>query len=368
MKPSWSAIDRGWMQRALALAELGRGAVAPNPLVGAVLVKDGRRLAEGWHRRLGGPHAEADCLRGLPLSATTGAHLLVSLEPCCHTGRTPPCTELILRSGIARVTVAMEDPNPRVAGQGLVRLSAAGLSVACGLLQEQARTLNRGFLTHMRLGRPWLTLKWAQSLDGRITAEAGRPTTLSGAESRRETARLRARHGGILVGVGTVLADDPGLDLRDEPGVAPLRVVLDSTARLPLDSQLVRTARRQPVLVACGRGAPQLRRQRLEEAGVRVLCHGDALRPPLDWVLAQLPALGVDSLLVEGGAAVHAAFLGARLADELLIITAPCLLGRGLSPVTGAAPAFDPAGWRLRAQQQVGVDSWHWWRPAAGEA
>lgn len=368
MIPSWSASDRTWMRRALALAELGRGRVAPNPMVGAVLLRQGRRISEGWHKRLGGPHAEVACLRGVPRSLTQGATLLVTLEPCCHIGRTAPCTELILASGVSRVVAAMPDPNPLVAGKGLAQLRAAGLDVVSGLLQDEARALNRGFVSQMERGRPWITLKWAQSLDGRIAERAGYPTALSGAESRQETAWLRARHTGILVGSGTALADDPQLDLRDLSLPAPRRVVLDSRARLPLDSKLVRSAGSQTLIVVCGSKAPAERRRRLEEAGVRVLQQPAALQPTLDWLLPQLPALGVDSLLVEGGAAVHAAFLQAGLVDELLTITSPLLLGRGIAPVAAGSSMEGRQAWRLSAQRGVGADSWQWWRPATREA
>lgn len=368
MSLNWSVSDRAHMRRALALAELGRGSVAPNPMVGAVLVRDDRIVAEGWHRQPGKPHAEVLCLRGMPRSYTHGATLLVTLEPCCHTGRTPPCTELILRSGISRVVAAMPDPNPLVAGQGLARLAGEGLEVCCGLLRDEARTLNRGFVSHMERGRPWITLKWAQSLDGRITAQAGRPTRLSGDESRLAVAGLRARHTGILVGIGTALADNPRLDLRGLSAPAPRRIVLDSQACLPLESHLVQGARKQPLLLVCSSGASTRKVRQLESAGVQVLRQPTGNRPDLAWLLPRLPALGVDSLLVEGGAAVHAAFLREGVVDELLTITTPVLLGRGLSPVDDGQGLEVRPTWRLSASRVVGGDSWQWWSPATREA
>ncbi|MDP2361352.1 MAG: bifunctional diaminohydroxyphosphoribosylaminopyrimidine deaminase/5-amino-6-(5-phosphoribosylamino)uracil reductase RibD [bacterium] len=358
------------MRRALALAERGRPGAAPNPMVGAVLVREGRLLAEGWHERAGDPHAEVRCLRGLPRSVTRGADLVVTLEPCCHEGRTPPCTGLILAAGISRLVAAMEDPNPLVAGQGLAQLRAGGVETTCGLLEGEARALNRHFVSAMTRGRPWVTLKWAQSLDGLITRQAGRPTALSGPASREETRLLRAAHPGLLIGVGTALADDPLLGLPHIPGRpfsgrAPHRLVLDSRARLPLDGRLVRSAREQPLTLLCGREAPTVRVRRLERLGVGVARHGGAARPPLDWVLAECLALGLDGLLVEGGAAVHGSFLAAGLVDELVTITAPLLLGRGLPAVQIAEGVAPARAFRLVRQRRVGADLWQAWRPEA---
>lgn len=364
MLPSWSLALLPAMRRALALAEQGRAGAAPNPMVGAVLLRDGRAVAEGWHRQPGGPHAEAACLRGLPLAATRGADLVVSLEPCCHTGRTPPCTELILRAGIRRVVAAMADPNPLVSGRGLAALEAAGVQTACGLLEGEARELNRHFVTAMGRGRPWITLKWAQSLDGRISAAPGEGTTLTGRASRERTRALRAAHPGLLVGIGTALADDPLLGLpalRGLPfaGRAPHRLVLDARARLPLEGRLVRSAREQPLTVLCGTAARAARVRALERAGVGVARHPRRERPPLVWALAQALALGLDGILVEGGATVHGAFLAEGLADELIIVTAPLLLGGGTPPtvVSGALPLWRPV-WRT----QAGPDLWQGWR------
>ena len=372
MLPQWSITLRPAMRRALFLAEQGRAGVAPNPLVGAVLLQDGVPVAEGWHQRAGGPHAEVACLRGLPLAATLGATLVVTLEPCCHTGRTPPCVKLILRAGIRRVVAALEDPNPLVAGRGLGILREAGLEIACGLLEDEARALNRHFVCHMERGRPWITLKWAQSLDGRIAALAGARTQLSGPQSLLETRLLRAAHPGILVGIGTALADDPLLGLPAIPkqpfeGRAPHRLVLDSRARLPLQSRLVRSASGQPLTILCGNRAPTERLRALERLGVGVAVHPGAQRPPLDWVLTQALALGLDGLLVEGGAHVHGAFLQAGLVDEVVTITAPLLLGAGLPALSlGAAPALCHAFVPV-SQRRVGADLWQVWRPARRE-
>lgn len=344
------------MRRALALAERGRGRTAPNPMVGAILLAGSQVVREGWHRRLGGPHAEVACLRGVDRALATRCTLLVTLEPCDHQGRTPPCTRRILEAGIPRVVVAMADPNPLVAGRGLARLAAAGVDVAVGLLGDEARHLNRGFVTHMERGRPWVTLKWAQSLDGFVTRRPGAPTPISGEESRKRTALLRAGHTGILVGSGTALADDPVLDLRHLEAIPPLRIVLDSRARLPLASRLVATAPGLPLLVACGRRAPQLRVESLQAAGVRVLRDAEADRPRLSWLLPQLPALGVDSLLVEGGPQIHQAFLTEGAVDELVLITSPHTLGGGL-PAWAEGSGL-PGTARTVAGHWVGDDLW----------
>jgi diaminohydroxyphosphoribosylaminopyrimidine deaminase/5-amino-6-(5-phosphoribosylamino)uracil reductase len=356
MSPTWSATDRGWMQRALALAEQGRGAVAPNPMVGAVLVSGGRRVSEGWHRRLGGPHAEVECLRGVDRNLASACTLLVTLEPCDHQGRTPPCTQRILDAGIPRVVVAMADPNPLVSGRGLARLAAAGVDVSVGLLGDEARRLNRGFVSHMERGRPWITLKWAQSLDGFVTRRAGTPTDISGKESGERTALLRAAHRGILVGSGTALADNPLLDLRELEAVPPLRIVLDSRAQLPPASRLVATLPGLPLLVVCGRNAPQLRVAALRAEGARVLQDAEADAPRLSWLLPQLPSLGVDSLLVEGGPRIHRAFLAEGAVDELVVITSPHTLGEGL-PAWAEGSALPDAA-RTVASQWVGGDHW----------
>jgi len=368
MSASDSSIWIPAMRRALALAERGRDGAAPNPMVGAVLLRDGRVVAEGWHHRAGAAHAEVECLRRLPQAATRGADLVVSLEPCCHHGRTGPCTELILKHGIARVVVATTDPNPLVAGQGLARLRRDGVETLCGVLSGEARELNRNFFRRMEMGRPWITLKWAQSLDGRITAQAGTRTVISSAQSRVETLRLRAAHPGLLIGIGTALVDNPRLSLVDPchamDGRAPHRLVLDSRARLPIDSELVRSAGAQPLTLLCGRGAPTSRVEALRARGVGVAVYPGA-HVPLEWVMAQALALGLDGVLVEGGATVHAAFLAAGLVDEVRVITAPVVLGSGLPSVADVAAAAR-RNFRLTSRRLVGPDQWECWRPEGG--
>ncbi|HEX6629563.1 MAG TPA: bifunctional diaminohydroxyphosphoribosylaminopyrimidine deaminase/5-amino-6-(5-phosphoribosylamino)uracil reductase RibD [Gemmatimonadaceae bacterium] len=325
--------DRAYMRRALALARRGWGRTAPNPMVGAVVVRDGRIVGEGWHAEYGGPHAEVVALAAAGELAR-GATIYVTLEPCAHHGRTPPCTPAVLRSGVARVVVAARDPNPTAAG-GLAQLAAAGVAVQAGVEEQAARELNAPFFHRFGAHRPWVTLKLAVSLDGAIADHTRRPGWLTSAASRREVHRLRAGADAVAVGIGTALADDPALTVRGvrAPRVPPLRVVFDREARLPLDSTLARTAARVPTLVLAARDdGPRARA--LVDAGVEVTA-----APTLDSALRALAARGVHSLLVEGGAALAGALLGHRVVDRLVIFQAPLLLGAGALPAFGAVPA-----------------------------
>lgn len=361
-----SALLAAVMRRALALADRGRASAWPNPMVGAVLLDGGRIVAEGWHERPGAPHAEVACLAGLPLEATTGRTLVVTLEPCSHHGRTPPCADLLVARRLGRVVAATGDPNPLVAGRGFARLREAGVDVRIGPLADEARRLNRHFFRLAETGRPWTTLKWAQSRDGFIAAAPGRRTAISGAASRREVHRLRSEHPGILVGVGTALADDPRLDVRHWPGGrAPLRFVIDPRGELPPASALARTARSQPVHLLAGSGADSRRLVALGRLGCVVHRLDEAGELPLFRVLETVAATGVDGLLVEGGAAVHGRFLTAGLADELLRIVAPDALGGGVP--AASLPTGGDRPWRLAARRPVGEDLWETWRPAPEE-
>ncbi len=351
-----------WMKESLELAARGRGSVAPNPLVGAVLVREGRRIGEGRHRYCGGPHAEAECLAAAADADCRNATLVVNLEPCVHHGKTPPCCELITHMGIRRVVAGMRDPNPLVSGKGFELLRAAGIEVVEGVLPEECRELNRNFVSHMERGRPWVTLKWAQSLDGRISLDCGRSERISSAESRSDVQRLRSLHPGILVGIGTVLSDDPRLTLRDLPGPGPHRFVIDPEADLPPGCRLATTAREVPLTVLCGESAPRERVERLTELGVGIerldeTEDGMAIADILAAALEQ----GVDGLLVEGGSRVHGRFVASRLVDEIVCITAPRVFGRGTPAVSGR---LQPGEYRLREHRQVGADLWQVYRRA----
>jgi diaminohydroxyphosphoribosylaminopyrimidine deaminase/5-amino-6-(5-phosphoribosylamino)uracil reductase len=326
--------DEMFMRRALELAEQASGLTSPNPLVGAVIVREGVVVGEGFHRGAGEAHAEVDALSAAGARAR-GATLFVTLEPCAHWGRTPPCAPRVAASGVRRVVAALTDPNPRVAGRGLMILREAGVEVVVGLLADEAQRQNRTFLTAMRLGRPHVTLKIAMTLDGKIADREGASRWITGADARAEAHRLRSQSDAIMVGIGTVLLDDPELTVRlGRPWPRePYRVVLDADARTPLESRIVRGVSPARTLVMIGHGAPSEAAARLSAAGATVV------RAPerqgfidLEVVLAELHRREVRALLVEGGAAVHGAFLEAGLVDRVVVFIAPLLLGGRTAP------------------------------------
>jgi diaminohydroxyphosphoribosylaminopyrimidine deaminase/5-amino-6-(5-phosphoribosylamino)uracil reductase len=330
--PGFSPHDHKMMRRALALAARGLGRTSPNPVVGAVVSdRRGHVLATGWHRRAGTDHGEVAALRKLGFRAP-GATLYVTLEPCNHHGRTPPCTEAILRAGVARIVVAMRDPHPLVDGRGLRRLRAAGVRVEVGLLADQARRLNAPFLTRLERGRPLVTLKLAETLDGRLATRTGDSRWVTGPAARALVHRLRDQHDAVLVGAGTVLADDPRLTARGRPGARdPLRVILDGKLRTPP------RARCLPALILCAQGAQPTRAARLERAGATLLrLPGRDGRISIPRALAALAAHGVQSLLCEGGGETGAALLEAGCVDRMVIFIAPKIIGgRDAVPAVG---------------------------------
>ncbi|HZS62824.1 MAG TPA: bifunctional diaminohydroxyphosphoribosylaminopyrimidine deaminase/5-amino-6-(5-phosphoribosylamino)uracil reductase RibD [Gemmatimonadaceae bacterium] len=321
------------MARALALAELGWGQTAPNPMVGAVLVRDGEIVGEGYHARYGGDHAEVVALR-MAGERARGATMYVTLEPCAHHGKTPPCADAIIRAGVARVVAATQDPNPAAAG-GAAKLLAAGVDLQFLPDDQSAKELNAAFFYGVTGSRPWVTLKLGVSLDGAIADHDGRSKWITNPASRRETHRLRANSDAIAVGIGTVLADDPSLTVRDAPAprVPPMRVVFDRAARLPLDSQLVRTAREVRVVLLTTNPAPKL-----TEAGVEVI-----EAQTTQEALGALKKRGVQSLLVEGGARLAGALLGESLVDRLVIFQSPRILGAGATGAFAFAPPHTAA-------------------------
>lgn len=320
--------DERLMRRALTLARRGEGRVEPNPMVGAVVASAaGDVIAEGWHERFGGPHAEAAALARAGERAR-GATLYVTLEPCCHHGKTPPCTAAILAAGIARVVVAAGDPFPAVSGGGIAALEAAGVPVETGLLEAEARRLTAPFRTLVTEGRPWVIAKWATSLDGRLAAPAGSDRWISSPESLALVHELRGRVDGVLVGVGTAVADDPLLTARPEGPRRATRIVLDGRARLPLESQLVRSARDWPLLVAVGPTAAQDRIAALEAAGSEVWIGAETdPHSRLASLLRELGRRRCTNLLVEGGAAVLGSLFAGGLVDEVYAFTAAKILG-----------------------------------------
>ncbi len=353
--------DADWMRVALDEAALGRGAVEPNPMVGAVLVRDGRPIAFGHHERFGGPHAEVVVL-GRAGESARGSTLYVTLEPCCHHGKTPPCTEAILRAGVARVVVPVGDPFPQVNGGGLAALEAAGVRVEVGCLAEAARELNAPYWKRLATGRPYVTAKWAMTLDGKTAVASGDSRWISSDESRRLVHDLRGRMDAIVVGIATVEADDPRLTVRPSGPRRPVRIVLDSSARLAPDCTLVRTAAEVPVLVAVTDRAPSERRDRLVSAGCEVAAFPGDGPVPVGMLLQELGGRGMTNILVEGGGRVLGSFLDAGEVDAVEVFVAPILEGgdHPRTPVRGAGRGLMNESIRLRdlRMDRIGDDTY----------
>ncbi|HEV2301633.1 MAG TPA: bifunctional diaminohydroxyphosphoribosylaminopyrimidine deaminase/5-amino-6-(5-phosphoribosylamino)uracil reductase RibD [Stellaceae bacterium] len=331
--------DHAMMRAALGLARRGLGNVWPNPAVGCVIAKDGRVVGRGWTGKGGRPHAETEALRRAG-EAARGATAYASLEPCCHWGKTPPCADALAAAGVKRVVAALADPDPRVAGGGLARLREAGISVETGLLAEEAAEINAGFLTRLAQGRPLVTLKLATSLDGRIATHSGESRWITGPAARERAHLLRSEHDAVMVGTGTVLADDPLLTCR-LPGLAhrsPVRVVLDRRLRIPLSARIFAEARALPTWVLTATAADPVRRQALAAAGATPIEIDPAGEEGLDLAagLAALGSRGLTRLLVEGGARLAATLLRARLVDRLLWFHAPKVLGGDGIPAAAA--------------------------------
>lgn len=328
--------DQDYMRLALELAQQGRGWTSPNPMVGAVIVKDGRVIAQGYHARCGDLHAERAALANCT-EDPRGSTMYVTLEPCCHHGRQPPCTDAILEAGIARVVVGSGDPNPQVAGKGLNILRDAGVHVTEGVCTEECRALNDVFFHYIQTGRPYVVLKYAMTLDGKLAAYTGASQWITGEEARRHVHTQRGRYRSILVGVGTVLADDPQLTCRIEGGRNPLRIICDSHLRTPLTAQVVQTAREVPTLIATCE-TDSAKAKPYEDLGVRVLPL-PAKNGKVD-LAALMEVLGqeeVDSVLLEGGSQLHWAALESGIVNKVQAYIAPKLLGgeTAKSPVGG---------------------------------
>jgi len=344
------------MARALQLARQGLYTTDPNPRVGCVLVKDGEIIGEGWHQRAGLSHAEVEALNNAP--DAQGATAYVTLEPCSHFGRTPPCCDALIKAGVSRVVVAMQDPNPLVAGQGLQKLRAAGIDVVCGVLEEDAQRLNRGFIKRMRQQRPWVRSKLAMSLDGRTAMASGESKWITSAQARADVQRLRAESSAILTGINTVLADDPALTARvDEEVVQPLRVVLDSQLAMPVDAQLVNGPGRTLILTS---STDDAKKQALQQAGFEVYEIAEHQgRLDLQQVMAFLAEQQINEVLVEAGPTLNGALLAQNLVDEWVIYMAPCVLGdqgRGLFTLPDMNTMADKKNLNLADVRQVGPD------------
>ncbi len=349
------------MRRALELAERGRGWVEPNPMVGAVVVRDGGIVGEGWHERFGGPHAEPNAIAAAG-EGCRGATLYVTLEPCTHHGKTPPCVPAVVAAGFARVVAAMVDPDPRNQGRGIQQLRAAGLEVEVGLLEAEAQRLNAPFAKLTTRGLPFVTAKWAMSLDGKSATRTRDSRWVSSEPSRQLVHVLRGQADAILVGIGTVLADDPLLTARPPGPRVAARIVADSQARLPPDCRLVRSVAEAPLVVATTESAPADRRAALAAAGAEVLVLPvEGARVCLRALMAELGRRRMTNVLLEGGGELAAAALAAGLVDKLLVFVAPKIVGGRDAPtpvegegVAAMAQALKAREWTVR---RVGDDA-----------
>lgn len=352
----WTAEDYTHMALALRLAEKGLYTTSPNPRVGCVLVKQNTIVGQGWHQRAGEPHAEVLALRQAGESAR-GATAYVTLEPCSHFGRTPPCADALITAGVARVVAAMEDPNPHVAGSGLARLKAAGIDTQCGLLAIQAQQLNPGFIQRMTHARPWLRIKTASTMDGKTALANGTSKWITSAAARQDVHRLRARSCAIMTGIGTILADNPQLNVRDVvTSRQPLKVIVDSHLRTPLDARILQD---KGTIIAYTHGGISRQRQ-LAAAGVELIqiksSHDQVDLPALMTILAQR---GLNEIMTEAGAKLNAALIMANVVDEWVMYLAPSLLGdtaRGIFTLPEPADMHSRRNLCIQDIRQVGVD------------
>ncbi len=353
--------DNDYMAIALELAARGAGRVSPNPMVGAVVVRNGRIVGKGYHQAVGGPHAEVHALDDAAEQAK-GATLYVTLEPCNHHGRTPPCTEKILRSGIQRVVVAIADPNPDVRGCGNAFLRDHGIEVVCGIREAEARRLNESFVKFVKTRRPFVVLKIAATLDGRIATSNGDARWVTGPEARSMVHRMRHRMDAILVGIGTVKADDPQLTARlpDEASVDPIRLVLDTHLAMPSEARMLRQHSEAPTYLVCGPETDRQRHRMLTDAGARILevplkgAHVDMVA-----LMAQLAQMNIASVLIEGGATVAGSALRSDIVDKVALFYAPKLLGgEGVPMCTGPGPEWMKEALALEnvTVERVGAD------------
>lgn len=324
-----------YMHLAIELAKKGLGHTSPNPMVGCVIVKDGEIVAQGFHEKYGGFHAERNALTQCRENVE-GADLYVTLEPCCHHGKTPPCTDIIIQRGIGRVYVGALDSNPKVAGNGVRILREHGIEVETGICEEECQAINEVFMQYITNKQPYVAMKYAMTMDGKIASAGGDARWVTEEQARRHGHLLRKWLSAIMVGIGTVLADDPMLNCRIEDGVNPIRIVCDSHLRIPLDCQLVQTAKEIRTIVAYMDG-PKDKIERLSESGVELLCQEGEGEVDLCELVKELGQMGIDSILVEGGAAMHGSFLKSGLVNRIFCYIAPKLIGGkdAKSPVEG---------------------------------
>ena len=350
--------DEIFMREALRIARHAEGRTSPNPLVGAVVVRKGKIVAEGWHRKAGTPHAEIHALN-MAGELAHGATLYVTLEPCSHFGRTPPCVQAIVAAGISRVVAAIGDPNPKVAGHGVKLLQAAGVEVTVGVLEDEARRLNEVFLKWVTRKLPFVTLKFACSLDGKIATSAGESQWISCEESRTFSHHLRDINDAILIGVGTALTDNPSLTTRLVDGKNPVRIIVDSNARLPLTANVV-TDRQARTIVAVTNNAPRDKVSALRMRGVEIIRAGNGEHVDLNILMRELAEREITSVLVEGGGTINFAMLEAGLVDKIFAFVAPKIIGssNALTAVEGAgfAKLSDAVTLKNFAAERLGDD------------
>ena len=363
---NFTAAEYDFMARALRLAEKGRYTTHPNPRVGCVIVKQDHVIGEGYHKRAGEPHAEINALQAVNESPA-GATVYVTLEPCSHTGKTPPCADALIDAGVSRVVIAMQDPNPEVAGQGIKRLQDAGITVDAGLLEAQARKLNPGFIKRMEQGLPWLRLKLAMSLDGRTAMASGESKWITGSAARHDVQKLRASADAILTGIGTVLADDPALNVRLEPaelGIEgevrqPLRVVVDSHLKMPFDAQLMRL--NGDTIIATRADNDDKLLNAFQSLGVQIVPIETAedKHVNLHGLLATLAKQEINEVHVEAGATLCGALIQQKLVDEIIIYMAPILMGsdaKGLLNLPGLTAMADKIALNIEDMRAIDKD------------
>lgn len=362
-------LNKAYMRMAIELAQRGGGHVHPNPQVGAVIVKEGRVIGKGYHRSYGNLHAELEALQSIPEGENAeNATVYVTLEPCCHHGKQPPCTEALIQAKVACVVIGSRDPNPLVSGKGIEQLRKANITVVEDFMKEECDRLNPVFFHFVKTKRPYVTMKFAQTADGKIASQTGNAKWISSEKSRAEVQKLRGERMAILVGVNTVLADDPRLNCRYSGGRDPVRVVLDHKLRIPMSSQIVRSAWEQPTIVVAKENADAPgkeqktfgeRKVALETAGIEVLVVPQTIVHPeeeIQFVLDWLGTRNIDSILVEGGGTVNAAFYKAQAVDELIIYMAPFFLGAdGISPVASLEINDPMMAERMRLQSATAM-------------
>ncbi len=356
--------DREYMSRAIELAELGRGWVNPNPAVGAVIVKEGRVIGEGWHERYKGLHAERNAFASLTESAE-GADLYVTLEPCCHYGKTPPCTEAIIAHKIRRVVIGSDDPNPKVAGKGVIQLREAGILVETGVMKAECDRLNPVFFHYITTNMPYVVMKYAMTADGKIATKTGASKWITGEKARARVQEMRHCYMGIIAGIGTVLADDPMLNVRLEGKKSPIRIICDSRLRIPLDSKICRSAGQYRTMIACGKiedGDLGIEKKKEQDAdckemvrkaeklcamGIEVVSLPDVQgRVDLLQLMNYLGSQKIDSVFLEGGGELNDSFLRAGLVQELKVFIAPKIFGgkEAKTPVSGVGVELPDQG------------------------